>query len=193
MKQWIISGAMLALISATGLATAAEHAGVEAPDTATVDGTELVLNGMGLREAGWIDVYVGSLYLAAPTSEVEAVIAGNGPSRVVLSFVRDVDAESITDGWDSGFANNNDAATLEAIADRRETFNGFFGDLQDGEIKDGESMAFDMVPGKGTTVTVAGDEKGTIEGDDFAQALRRIWFGPEPPDSNLKEGMLGLD
>ncbi|PWG74957.1 hypothetical protein DF186_15205, partial [Enterococcus hirae] len=59
--------------------------------------------------------------------------------------------------------------------------------------KDGESKVFDMVPGKGTTVTIAGAEKGMIEGDDFAQALRRIWFGPEPPDSNLKEGMLGLD
>jgi hypothetical protein len=193
MKQWIISGAMLALISAAGSAMAAEHAGVEMADTASVNGTELVLNGMGLREKGWFDVYVGGLYLEAPTSDAEAVIAGEGVSRVVLTFVRDVGSDKVVGGWDDGFANNNDAATLEAIADRRETFNGFFGDLQDGEIKDDESMVFDMVPGEGTTVTIAGEKKGTIEGDDFAQALRRIWFGPEPPDSNLKEGMLGLD
>jgi len=33
--------------------------------------------------------------------------------------------------------------------------------------------------------------KGTIEGDDFATALLRVWLGAKPPTEDLKEGMLG--
>lgn len=184
MKHWILTTALLAF---SGMAGAAELADVTVSDTATVGGSELALNGLGLREKGWIDVYVGALYLAAPSNDAEAVIAGNGPSRVSLTFVRDVGVEPIVGGWTDGFAANNSPETLEAIAERMETFNGFFGD-----IREGEAMVFDMVPGKGTTVTIAGEEKGMIAGDDFAMALRSIWFGAEPPDEDLKEGMLGL-
>ncbi|MDX1443284.1 MAG: chalcone isomerase family protein [Gammaproteobacteria bacterium] len=185
MKHSLLAAAMLL---ATPLASAAELADVTVPDSVTVGGTELTLNGLGLREAGWIDVYVGALYLTSPTNSAEAVIASEGPSRISLHFVRDVGEESLTDAWKEGFANNSDAATQEAIADRMATFNGFFGD-----IEEGQSMVFDMIPGKGTLVTIAGEEKGMIEGDDFASALRAIWFGPEPPDDDLKEGMLGED
>ena len=178
----------IALLLAAPLANAGELAGVTVPDTVTLAGSELTLNGMGLREKGWFDVYVGSLYLASPSSAAEEVVAGNGPSRVSLTFVRDVGADKIIGGWNDGFAANNDDATMAAIAERKETFNGFFGD-----IGEGEAMVFDMVPGEGTTVTIAGEEKGTIEGDDFARALRSIWFGPNPPDEDLKEGMLGKE
>lgn len=186
MKKSVI-GAFVLLLAAP-LAQAGELAGVTLPETVTVAGSELTLNGMGLREAGWIDVYVGALYLANPTSDAEAVIAADAPSRISLHFVRDVGEESLTDAWKEGFAANSDADTQEAIAERMKTFNSFFGD-----IAEGESMVFDMVPGEGTTVTIAGEEKGVIEGDDFASALRAIWFGPEPPDEDLKEGMLGKD
>ncbi len=33
--------------------------------------------------------------------------------------------------------------------------------------------------------------KGTIEGDDFAKALLAIWLGGDPPNPEIKAGMLG--
>ncbi|MCK5377655.1 MAG: chalcone isomerase family protein [Acidobacteria bacterium] len=36
-----------------------------------------------------------------------------------------------------------------------------------------------------------GELKGTIEGDDFAAALLRVWLGAKPPTEDFKEGMLG--
>jgi len=39
-------------------------------------------------------------------------------------------------------------------------------------------------------VTLNGEEKGTIEGDDFGAALLRVWLGPKPPTEELKNGLL---
>ncbi|MDX1454845.1 MAG: chalcone isomerase family protein [Gammaproteobacteria bacterium] len=169
-------------------ASAAELAGVTAEDKVTVGDQELVLNGMGLREKGWFDVYVGAYYVTTKSSNAIDVVTDAGQSRMVLTFVRDVGGEKITGAWKDGFASNNTAETKKAIKDRIDLFNSFFGD-----IEDGQSMIFDFLPGKGVTVTIAGEEKGTVEGDDFAMALKLVFFGKNPPDDDLKEGMLGLD
>ena len=36
-----------------------------------------------------------------------------------------------------------------------------------------------------------GTVKGTIKGDDFAKAFLFIWLGPEPPNPEIKSGLLG--
>jgi hypothetical protein len=47
------------------------------------------------------------------------------------------------------------------------------------------------VPGTGTRLTVKGNDKLTIPGQPFAKALFTIWLGPNPPNSDLKKGLLG--
>ena len=58
-------------------------------------------------------------------------------------------------------------------------------------IKKGEQMVVTYVPGTGTTLTLRGKDKLTIPGLPFAQAVFSVWFGPKPPTSDLKNGMLG--
>ena len=54
--------------------SAGELAGVTMPDSITVEnGQKLVLNGMGLREMFWIDIYVGGLYLPTATHDPRIV------------------------------------------------------------------------------------------------------------------------
>ena len=38
---------------------------------------------------------------------------------------------------------------------------------------------------------VNGAVKGTIKGDDFAKAFLAIWLGGDPPNPEIKAGMLG--
>jgi hypothetical protein len=57
--------------------------------------------------------------------------------------------------------------------------------------KKGATLTFSYLPGEGVEVRVDGAVKGTLTGDDFAQALFSIWFGPQPPNKGLKMGMLG--
>ena len=62
-----------------------------------------------------------------------------------------------------------------------------------GVVRDekGDKMSITYVAGQGVTVNVKGKDKGTIEGADFAKVMFTIFFGPKPPNSDLKEGMLG--
>lgn len=172
-----------------GSVSAAELAGVSLPENAEVAGQELVLNGMGLREKFWVDVYVGALYLPQPATQAEAAINMEGPSRMVMHFVHDAPADKVIEGWVEGFGNNNEKAVTDALAERLETFNGFFA----ADIKDGEAVVLDYVPGEGTHVSLNGEEKGTIEGEDFNRALRAVWLGPKPPSKNFRAGLLGKD
>src|SRR4029079_14315421 len=87
----------------------------------------------------------------------------------------------------------------------REVFTEGFGPPASGAMKDrvdqimsymtdvvaGDEIVFDYVPGTGTTVTVKGQNKGTIAGADFMKALWGIYLGPNPPTAKLKAGLLG--
>jgi len=179
---------MLAVVFAAfaGGVSAAELAGVTLPDSAEVGGQELTLSGIGLREKAWIDVYVGALYLPEATDKAEAAINMEGPSRMVMHFVRDVPADKIVDGWKEGFRNNNEKAVVEALGERLEKFNSFFSS----DIKEGQAVMLDYVPGTGTRVSIDDEDKGSIEGEDFVRALRAVWLGPKPPSKNFKKGLL---
>lgn len=175
--------ALLALLL-TLSADAAELAGVTMPDTATVGGTALVLNGMGLREKYFFDVYVGGLYLPAKTTSETKAIQDDVPKRVLMHFVySEVAAEKLTGAYDEGLARLPDAAERRSEFD---TLNGWMETLVSGDV-----MQFDYVPGKGTTVTVKGAEKGTIPGAGFMRAFLSVYIGSHPPTAKLKKGMLG--
>ncbi len=65
------------------------------------------------------------------------------------------------------------------------------GGLAGVKMDDGDVVEMTLVPGKGTTVVVNGATKGTIEGDDFAEALVNVWVGASPPTDEFKKGVLG--
>ena len=62
----------------------------------------------------------------------------------------------------------------------------------DKDIKKGDTMTFTFLPGK-TQIHVGPELKGTIESPDFGLVALMSWIGPNPPNSSLKEGMLGLN
>ena len=82
---------MLALLlSLTLSAEAKTFAGVTMSDTTTVGGQTVTLNGMGLREKYFVDVYVGGLYLQTPTKDGTTAINADEPKRIVMHFVYNV-------------------------------------------------------------------------------------------------------
>jgi hypothetical protein len=166
-------------------AQAGELAGVKVPDTVDVGGKTLVLNGMGLREKYWFDIYVGSLYLPAKTKVAKSAIEDDVPKRIQMSFVyRNVTKQQQLDAIDEDLANDPaNAAKLKAEFDK---FKSYYVDMPSGAV-----AIYDYVPGTGTTVTVQGQNKGTIAGVDFMKALWSIYLGAHPPTENLKNGMLG--
>jgi hypothetical protein len=180
---------LLATIAAlgTGIADAKQCQGVNFPDQVQVDGTTLALNGLGLRLATMlkVKVYVAALYVAKTSSDANALLGSNTPSQLVLQFVRDVDASDLTKAWTEGFEKSA-KGQLPVLKDRIATLNGWMT-----EMKTGQRLIFTDKPGTGVEVNVNGAVKGTIKGDDFAKALLAIWLGADPPNPEIKSGLLG--
>jgi hypothetical protein len=179
------------LVSMIGLAATSAHAGEKAgvtmPDRVMVGDKQLVLNGMGLREATFlkIDVYVAGLYVEHPSSDPGQLLRSAGPKRIVLHFVHDVGHKDIIDAWHAGFRNNA-TVPLEKlrlpIAQLDAWTPGFHS---------GDTLTFTYIPGTGVTVDINGQNKGVIPDQEFARSLFAIWLGPRPPTADVKRGLLG--
>ena len=165
------------------MATARTLAGVELPDTITIEDTTLRLNGMGLRQATMLRIkaYVGALYLEKPSRDAQTVIDSAERKRVTMVFLRAISKDQLASGW---------ADSLRKIAPSEAAAIDRFVQLVP-DVESGGRMEFTFRPGKGVEIAYDGKSRGTIEGDGFAKALLTVWFGPEPGDANLKKGMLG--
>lgn len=176
---------MLALLLATLLAPARDLAGVTLPDTISLGGTPLVLNGAGLREFLWIDVYVGGLYLPARTTDAARAIADDVPKRIVMHFLfRKVPAAKFVETFREGRARQTGIDDLGPLYDRLEA-------MVNQDVLAGEVIVLDYVPGRGVTVVANGKEKGTLGDARFMRSLWTIFLGTPPASEVLKAGMLG--
>jgi hypothetical protein len=168
---------------------AGQLAGIELEDQITnSEGTVLKLNGMGLREKLWIDIYVGSLYLATPGHEASEVIEQTGPSRVRMDIIYDeISSEKLVAAWQEGFEKNLSPEELAKLDTSIKQFNALF---SESALK-GDRILIDYIPSQGTRVIKNDKLLGTVAGEDFKQAVLAIWLGDAPADEELKTGMLG--
>jgi len=179
----------LCLGLAVTLASAAEVAGVLVEDEVRSEsGQQLLLNGAGLREKLWVDVYVGSLYLPQKSTDVAEILSRPWAWRMQLDFVyKEVSRDKLLDSWREGFEKNQSAETLQQLQARIEQFYQYF----DSSALARDRYRFDYDPASGTRISKNGDALGVIPGEDFAAALLEIWIGNYPADKGLKKSLLG--
>ncbi len=176
---------LLSALLAFAPSHAATLAGVTLPDSATVGGSSLVLNGMGLREKYYIDIYVGGLYLPAKTTDANKAINDDVAKRIDMRFLYGLDAGKLRGTFEEGLNKLPDDQKA-ALGPRFATLSGYMQSVDDGDV-----CVLDYVPGQGTTISFNGTTKGTIEGADFMRAIWTIYLGPNPPTKNLKKGLMG--
>ncbi len=189
MKKIVSLLAGFAFFVTTGYAAAKNLDDLQFPDTVKLDGSDvtLQLNGVGYRTKFVFKIYAGALYTEKKVTSRDAVQALEGPKRILMHFVYgEVDREKLASAWSEGFEENNSDDKLKVLASRIQQFNAMFPDMKEGDI-----VLLDYIPGKGTHVIIKGESKGVIEGADFNAALLDIWLGEEPADDDLKEAMLG--
>jgi len=176
---------LVMLILIAGSVVAGELEGTMLPDSAEVGSETLVLNGMGLRKKLFIKVYVAGLYLPAKESDGAAILAADTPRRLVMDFKFDVSAGKMCGAWDESLEGN----TPDASPEVREQFETLCSWMED--LDKGDQLVISYVPGAGTTIEVKGENKGSLAGKPFADALFASWLGPAPPSKGLKKGLLG--
>ncbi|MBI3044598.1 MAG: chalcone isomerase family protein [Betaproteobacteria bacterium] len=192
MGRWIgpaLSGFLIPLLVLCGAAHAAEIEGVKLDDKARVGASELVLNGAGVRTRVFFRVYVGALYLRKKTGAADAAIADAGPKRVAMHMMRDLASDQLFSALEEGLKKNHAPEQLAKLEPQVKQLGAIFSAVK--AAKTGDVFLLDYVPGAGTRVTVNGEGKGTVPGEEFNRALLRVWLGEEPADAALKKAMLG--
>jgi hypothetical protein len=153
----------------------------------SVEGHDLVLNGMALRKKFIVKVYVAGLYLPERSSNADQILGADTPRRVVLQFLYHPSANQMCGAWNESLEDN----TPNASAELKQQFVTLCGYMED--VKKGEQFVFTYLPGRGTTIEVRGKVKGTIMGKEFADALFKSWIGPKPgPGQDFKKRLLGI-
>lgn len=192
-RNVIMIGALVALAVAVGRAESVEIEGVKVAERVVLakGGPELVLNGAGVRhKLMTVQVYVGALYLTSRKKSADEVLADPGPKRVLMHVViNELTAKELIASLNDAIAANHIPAEIALIEKRLLELNRMMSSI--GMLKRGGVVFIDFLPGAGTRITVNGEEKLTIPGDDFFPALLRIWIGKKPVDGRLRDAMLG--
>lgn len=180
---------VLLLLCLAAPAFALDVAGTRLADRVHLGGGDLQLNGAGVRSILFLDLYVAALYLDVKSASGAKVLADVGEKRMALHLLRDIDANRLHSGLSKAIAANHTLAELSALRVQIDEFALIFRKI--GEIREGDAVTLDYLPGSGTVVGVNGVDKGMVKGASFYGALLKIWLGDQPVQDDLKQKLLG--
>lgn len=161
--------------------------GIDFPTEIMIKDQKTVLNGGGLREKlGFLDLYVGALYVPTKTKDAKKVILADQAMgiRIVIAstlVTRDRFIEALEEGF------KNSSAGTYALYDI-ELFKQYLND----PFNKGDEILLTYRPGDAIYLYKNGIERGSFPGLAFKQALFAIWLGDRPAQESLKKEMLGL-
>lgn len=155
-----------------------------------VAGSDLVLNGTGVRAVAWFKGYAAGLYVPQKAQSVDALLAQPGPKRLQLRMLQDVPPAEFVKALRKGMERNVPAADWPALQDRVERFAALI--TEAGKVRKGEVVDLDLDPKLGMLFSLNGTLRGQpIAGLDFYNALLRAFVGDKPYDERLRAGLLG--
>ena len=162
---------------------AIEVAGVSLPDSETVEGKSLQLNGVGIRKATilGLKVYAAGLYLHEKNENPSSILSSTTPKKIVMKFVRDVSADKTVSAWRTGIESNAPHLATSTTLDE------LLSNMKD--VSEGDTLSVSF--GDSCIVTLNGQQLFTTTNKEFATALLGIWLGASPPTEELKQGLLG--
>jgi len=184
LMAWFLSFSEMVVVYGQGVR---KVGGIDIPTQIKVGNQTLYLNGAGVREKWWIDLYVGALYVAEKKKDADALVNQDAVTvmrlHIVSSLVtRDRMMSSIEEGFHTALGGK-----VGPYQERIERLKGFFTK----ELRKGDVVELRYIPERGTEVYLNETRLGTISGLDFKKALFSIWLGPSPVDKTLKEALLG--
>ena len=184
-QTFVVLICSLALASSATV-RAAEISGMKLPDQVTVGGKSLKLNGAGLRQATIlkINAYAAGLYLENPGHDGDAIANSDQLKGIEMVFMRDVTAKQMADAFGDGFDKN----CVAGCAELKPHIGKLQGLLKD--MKKGETMGYHFLT-DGVEVLIRGQKVGKVGDKAFSHQLIRCWIGKNPPNPELKNGLLG--
>lgn len=177
---------MLSLASISIADTIRNVGGVELPVHLQWQQHDWTLNGAGMRNKMFMDLYVASLYVAQPSSDGAAIIAADEPMMIRLHITSSmITGKRMADSTRDGFVRATGGNLAQIEEDVNELIRAFGDDVNQGDV-------FDLVyePETGVTVYHNGVAKSNVSGLSFKQALFGIWLSNIPVQKSLRKAML---
>ncbi len=170
-------------------ATAATLGGATLPDSYSVDGQPLVLNGIGLRTLTIFKVkaYVAGLYLQRPSHDARQILASPGPKAIILKYLHSGSKEQVEKQYREGEARNcgdggcpqSDQGDFERLVAAAPAVN----------VGDTSTYIFTA---RGVRVLANNRVIADLANPDLASRLLSGFIGARPPAEDLRDHMLGL-
>ena len=186
MKKLLLTALLLGMCAQ---AQSVEVAGVKLTDSIHFGNHDLVLNGAGVRTKFFLKVYVAALYLVEKQTTANAIITDENSQRVALHMLRDLSDEKLLHAFNEAIEANHTKLEMTQLDFSIKHMTEIFHQVK--EVKTGDVIALDYLPGSGTQISLNGVARGTISGDMFHRALLKIWLGAEPVQADLKLKLLG--
>ena len=190
--------AAVVLCGALHLPSRAERVvdGVTLADTAVVGGQKLQLNGAGFRKRGYFKTDVSAIYTAQPANSLEALTKMPGAKRIHLYLLKDIPGATISRYFISDFKLVSTEAEFKQLINEIGLVGAMYGSV--GQVRRGDVVTGDWIPGKGFTVAVNGktlppspDASPYINSELLFQIFLRMYVGPAVPEE-LRLNLLGL-
>lgn len=178
---------LLVVVCGINLSSAqTEIAGITLPATLTYSSEDLILNGAGVREKFWMDMYAGGLYLKNRAVDASEIINKDEAMAIRLHIVSGmITSKRMVNAVNEGFENATNDNT-KPIASEIKKFKNIFEE----EISKGDIFDLVYIPDEGVVVYKNDKKSGSIKGMEFKKALFGIWLSDNPADKDLKKDML---
>lgn len=151
--------------------------------------TKLVLNGAGIREKMWVNLYVQALYLPEQSNDAEKILESDATIATRLHITSSlVTKKKLIQAMEDGISKSY-KGDINLIKELLDTFMSFFETQLD---KEGYA---DMVYSANTEKTAVYLNRkfiGDVPGKDFRKALFGIWLEDNCVDKTLRKRLLGM-
>jgi TonB family protein len=175
-----LSALLLVVLSGvSGIAKAAEQVNVK--------GSNLQLNGIAIHSELRQEWFLNGLYLSNKSDDPEQILNSPMIKRMQIKVLADeLPGRRLKRFWIERIKNNNEAAlVLENAKGVRD-----LADALGQDLKAGDTINIDYVPGEGTVVQINGAVVNTVDEAVFPLMLN-TWVGERPPSSEFKDAILG--
>lgn len=164
--------------------------GVDMEETLKSGDTALILNGAGIREKFFTNIYVAGLYLKEKNSDYKKIMSQDENMAIKIKIVsRLITAKLFKEACKEGFERSTNGNTKPLQSKIDVALSAFSAKFNIGDV-------FDIVyvKGSGTSFSKNGKLITKVDGLDFKSALFGIWIIDKPSHKNekLRNGMLGL-
>jgi hypothetical protein len=186
----VLVGSAWAQNTGTAAGNATTLAGIAYPNAIEMQSRPLLLNGAGIRYKTIVKVYAAGLYLESKAPTAAAVAALQGPKRMAITMLREIDSRELGRLFARGMEDNIDKASFSKLIPSVVRMSQIFSEHKN--LQAGDPFMIDWIPGIGTVITVKGQAQGEpFKEPAFFQALLGIWLGEHPADWKLKDALLG--